>query len=253
MDRPWAVNHYRRIENAKVSAAKYWLYGSASVYRTVLFRCFARQLKSRFGRAAIQYLLRHVFSKRGPMFESVPRTSARKPHGTHFWVSVDQKIAIRSVFVLAHARLDDGRVCQSREAFCHVGAHALDGFRRNHARLRIGVNALAVTVECDLEATRFKVRHAVHFVRLNQPSRKRPRGKLVVSRRHAKKEHLLAAGEYTRAKNFRKYFSQPRATGKNKLSRRNSLAVARGNSIQLRASRIRLIWWRNLCVAILHS
>src|ERR1700730_3481230 len=187
------------------------------------------------------------------MFESVPRTSARKPHGTHFWVSVDQKIAIRSVFVLAHARLDDGRVCQGREAFCHVGAHALDGFNRHHTRLRIGVNALAVTVQCDLEAPRFKVRHAVHFVRLIQPSRKRPRGKLVVSRRHAKKEHLLAAGKYTRAKNFREYFSQPRATGKNKLSRRNSLAIASRNSSYAAASCVNLKRWRNLCLAILHS
>src|ERR1700722_6613551 len=109
---------------------------SASVYRTVLFRRLAGKRKAWFGRTAIQYLLRDIFSKRGSMFEPVPRTTAREPHIIYFRVPVDQKIAIRSVFVLAHAGFHDGSVCQGREAFCNVGAHALDGFRRYYTCLR---------------------------------------------------------------------------------------------------------------------
>src|ERR1700730_6070258 len=129
MDRRWAVIHFRRIQNPKVSVAGAD-YMSCSVYRTLLFRRFARQCKARFGWPAIQYLLRDVFSKRGSMFEPVPRASACEPHIVYFRVPVDQKIAVRSVFVLAHTRLDDWRIGQGREALCHVLTHALDGFRR---------------------------------------------------------------------------------------------------------------------------
>ena len=75
-----------------------------------------------------------------------------------------KKSPFGSIFVLAHARFHDWCVCQGREALCHVSTHALDGFRRHHARLRVGINALAVTVESDLESARFKVRHTIHFV-----------------------------------------------------------------------------------------
>src|ERR1700719_1038888 len=130
---------------------------SASVYRTPLFCCFAGKRKAWFAWAAIQHLLREVFSKRGAVFEPVPGASAREPHIIYFRVPVDQKIAVRSVFVLAYARFHNWRVCQGREALCHVLANALDGFRRYDACLRIRINPFAVTIERNLEASRFKV------------------------------------------------------------------------------------------------
>src|ERR1700692_4267361 len=149
---PWGRHHYRRMQNVKVSFILSCWDIRASVYRTLLLCRFAGQRKARFGRAAVRQLLRKVCSERRPMFEPVPGTSARKPHVIYFRVPVDQKISVRSVFILAHARLDDWRVCQGREALCHVRAHALDGFGRHHACLRVRINALAVTIKSDLDA-----------------------------------------------------------------------------------------------------
>src|ERR1700719_957795 len=175
---PLGRNHYRRMQNANVSfGLDAGGSSAASVYRTVLFRRLAGKRESRFGRAAIQYLLREVFSKRGAMFEPVAGATAREPHIIYSRVPVDQKITVGSIFVLAHTRFHDRRVCQGREALRHVGAYALEGFRGHHTCLSIRINAFAVTIESDLEAARFQVRHAVHFVRLNQPGWQWARGK----------------------------------------------------------------------------
>ena len=57
------------------------------------------------------------------MLESVSRTAADKPHVFHLRMPVDQKIAVGSIFVLAHARLDHRRISQSRETACpHISA-----------------------------------------------------------------------------------------------------------------------------------
>ena len=55
-----------------------------------------------------------IFADSRAVFEAMTRSPAREPHVLEFRMTIDQEIAIRSVFVLAHARIDQRRVMQIR-------------------------------------------------------------------------------------------------------------------------------------------
>jgi hypothetical protein len=169
------------------------------------------------GRAAAGHLRGDVFAQRRAVLEAVAGAAAHQPYVFHLRVAVNQEIAVGGIFVLAYTGLDDGRFPQRRKAARHIAAHPFRRFLRHDAGLGIGVDALAVPVECDLETAILQIREAVDFVPEKEPGGHGRGSELQVARRHAEEENLLPAGENLFAEQSRKHFSQPRAAGKNEL------------------------------------
>src|SRR6516162_9471151 len=70
----------------------------------VLHRRLARKRKTRLGLPLPAYQRRRIFAERRAVLESVAGAPSRKPDILDLWMPVDQKISVRSVFVLAYAR-----------------------------------------------------------------------------------------------------------------------------------------------------
>src|SRR5260370_5181358 len=94
------------------------------------------------------------------------------------------------------------------------------------------MGSLAVPVESNFQSAGFQVGHSVTFVRLKQKSGQRRRRKAGIARRNAKEEHFLSAWKNARAEDIWKNFAQPRAAGKNELSRGNVLALIRRDMVR---------------------
>src|SRR5277367_5052407 len=153
---------------------------------------------------------------------------------------VDQKIAVGSVFVLAHPRLHHRRISQSREAHAHIFLHDF-GFRsRRQTRLRVGIDALSVMIERNLQPAALNVRHSVVLIFLKQPCWQGRWRESRVSRRHAKKEDFLPARENSLSKNLGKHFAEPGSASKYKLSGRNRFSVAASDARETPSSARRL-------------
>src|SRR5579863_3647932 len=139
---------------------------------------------------------------------------------------VDQKISVGSIFVLADARLDHRRIAHCRKTAGNVFLNHFSLGRRRQARLRVGIDALSMMVERNLQPAAFDVRHSVILVFLKEPGRQSWRRESRVSRRHAKKENFLPAWKNAMPKNLGKNVAEPRPACENELPRRNRLAVA---------------------------
>src|ERR1700722_10773269 len=149
------------------------------------------------------------------MLESMPRLAAHKPNIVGAGMPIDQKIAARSIFVLADARLDDRRIAQRRESPRHVLSHFFSGSFANNARLRVRIDDCSVLVERNLESARLDVRHPVSFVILKHERWKRRGSKPRVAGRHSEEINLLPRRENALAENIGKKFAKPRAAPKN--------------------------------------
>src|SRR5437879_4141 len=134
-------------------------------------------------------------------------------------MTIDQKIPVRTVLILAHTRLHNWRVLQRRESPRHVLSRQLRHRRRNNPRLRVRINSLPVLVERNLQSSSFDVWHSINQVLLKQPSRQRRCRKPRISRRNPKEKYFLPRRKYPRSKNIRKNFPKPRPTRKNELPR----------------------------------
>src|SRR5579871_1786147 len=140
-------------------------------------------------------------------------------------MTIDQEIAVRTVFVLANACFGDFRARERWEPVGDIGTHFLDHLWRDQARLRIGIDALAMTIEGDFEAARFDIRHTVKQIFLEEPSGQRGRSETVVARRHSKKKDFLARGENARAEKVRKTLGEPSSARENELRGLDRFAV----------------------------
>src|SRR6266436_3020290 len=220
-----------------------------SVYRALLTSVLRRQRKSRLRSRAVEELAGNIRADRRPMFESMSRAPAHKPNIFHRWMPVDQKIPVRTVFVLAHTRFDNRRILQCRESPRHVLSHHLRHLRRNNPRLRVRINSLPMLVKGNLQSSSFDVRHSINQVFLKQPSRQRRCRKPRIARGNPKEKHFLSRREYPRLKNVRKNFSKPRPARKNKIPRRDFFAATCFYFVNAAGSR----WPEDLSAAIPRS
>src|SRR4030095_12483075 len=107
---------------------------------------------------------------------------------------IDQEVAIRAVFVLADARVDQRTVRDCRKASLHVLAYTSDRLRGRRATADVGIDRRAMLIVCDLEAACFEVRHPIEdvaVVEVRPPRQMRwlePR----VARGRRGEKHLLA-------------------------------------------------------------
>src|ERR1700722_19553323 len=128
------------------SRALSWGAHSLSIHGPFLHRFLVLERISRLRRELIQNLPCNVFAHGRAMFEPVSRPAANKPHVLHLRVSVDQKISVRGILVLADARLDHRRVSHRRKAAADVVPHYFRFRSRWQARLCVGIDALSMMV-----------------------------------------------------------------------------------------------------------
>src|SRR5271154_1653194 len=148
-------------------------------------------------------------------------------------MAINQKIAIGSIFVLAHARLDNWCISQSRETRSHIFLHDFGLRGRRQTRLRIGIDALPMMIERNLQPAAFNVGHPVIFIFLKKPRRQGRRSESRVSRRHPQKEDFLATWENSLSKNLGKHFAEPGSASKNKLPGGNRFTIAAFHAAQM--------------------
>src|SRR6266404_8857996 len=117
---------------------------------------------------------------------------------------IDQKIATRSVFILADPRLHNRSICQGGESVRNVPPN-LTYFRwRHHSRLPVRIDPLAVFVQRDLQPAALQVRHSITFVIFDQPGRQSWSRKSRVSARNPEIKHALPRRENSIPQDFRK-------------------------------------------------
>src|SRR5580692_4005261 len=139
---------------------------------------------------------------------------------------VNQKVSVRRIFILAHTRLDYRSISHCRKTAGHIFPHHFRFRSRRQARLRVGIDALSMMIERNLQPAAFNVGHPVILIFLKKPCRQSWWRESLISSGHAEKENLLPARKDAVPKNFGENFAKPRAAGKNKLPRRNCLSVA---------------------------
>src|SRR5580704_15429447 len=148
-------------------------------------------------------------------------------------MTVDQKIPVRSIFILANARLDYRRISHCRKTARDIFLHDFCFGSRRQARLRVGIDPLSMMIERNLQPAAFNVRHSVILIFLKQPRGQSRRRESRVSWRHAKKENFLAAGKNSMSENLGKNFAEPRAARENELRRRNRFAINAFHGVQM--------------------
>ena len=137
---------------------------------------------------------------------------------------VDQEIPVGGVFVLADAGLDDWSVFQGGEAAGEELARSFYGRGAGDTRLRVGIDARAVTIVGDFEAARFEVGHSIKFILEVEPGGHRGLGESLLAGGDAEENNFLARSEDALAEDAGEYLGKPGAAGKNKGARRDGFA-----------------------------
>src|SRR5262249_42930774 len=150
---------------------------------------------------------------------------ADKQHVVVLGMSIDEEVAVRSVLVLTHARLDQRRVLERGKAPRDVATDRAQSFRAHSATAPLGIERRAVIVERDLHAAVLNVRGAVHFVVVVKPTRHMRRRKHLRTRRRAKEEHFLPRGKDAIAEHMWKEFRQPRPAGEDEYAGGDAISV----------------------------
>src|SRR5215207_2049438 len=126
------------------------------------------------------------------MLKSVPRSATDNPNILVHRMSINQKIAIRRVLILADARLHHRRIRQPWHSFSEILTHRLQSARANNSLAKIRIELLPVRVDRDLETATIKVRQRINEIVEIDPRRHDPAIKTVVAGRDTKKDYLLS-------------------------------------------------------------
>src|SRR6266568_1001995 len=206
-------------------------FSTASENSPLLYRHFRAQRKPRLGLGAVKESSSHIFAQGRAVLEPVSRAPARKPNIFHLRMPVDQKIPVRSIFVLANARFHNRRILQRRKSPRNILSNHLCHRHRNNPGLRIRINSLPMLVKRNLQPPSLDVRHSIDQVFLKQPCRHCRWRKPCIRRRSSEEEDFLPRGKDSRAENVRENFAKPRTARKNKLPGGNPFALARCNML----------------------
>src|SRR5689334_8212735 len=102
-------------------------------------------------RPTAQYHARNILTDRRPMFKSMPRAAAHEPHILKSRMSIDQKIAVRRVLILAYTCLSNRRICESRHTPREVLTHRIQARGRHHPFTCIRIEFWSMCVNRELE------------------------------------------------------------------------------------------------------
>src|SRR5690349_10793888 len=132
-------------------------------------------------------------------------------------MAVDQKIAIRSIFILADTRLCHRRIRQPRHSLRQILTHRLQSTGSNNPLATIRIKLFPMRIDRELEPTPFDIGHRINKIVEIDPRRHHARIETVVSRRHTEKDHFLPRYMNQLTKQIRKQLRQPWSTRKYKL------------------------------------
>src|SRR5947209_19430042 len=99
------------------------------------------------------------------MFEAVTRAAADKPDVRKHRMTINQEIAVRSVLILADARLKERRGAHVRQSPREMRAHDGESFRCDVALARVWIKHGPVQINCELETALLKVGQRVNQFR----------------------------------------------------------------------------------------
>src|SRR6185437_10902698 len=200
-----------------------------SIHRSGLHCLLARQQKPLFRRSTPKHHISNVGSYRGPVLESMARTTAHQPNVFEIRMAVNEKVTVPRVFILAHPRFQNWGVGKARDMLAEERPQASDGFCRNDSLLGIRINGRAVPVKGNFVAVTLNFRQSIRnvWVLMVQPYRHSGRPKTVVSRRRPEEEDLLPRGEDKIFQQRREHLGQPGATSKNKMAAGDRFSVRR--------------------------
>src|SRR2546423_881457 len=108
-------------------------------------------------------------------------------------MTIDQKVAIRGVLILADARFDNRRVGKRRNVIAEISPQALDCAGINYPAAGIGIQNSTMAIEGYLEAAIFNVRQRIRNARTGvvQPNWHLWRSKQIATWRRTEEEDLL--------------------------------------------------------------
>src|ERR1017187_3158389 len=150
------------------------------------------------------------------MLKPMPRPSANHPHVIHPRMAIQNKVAVESLLVLAHARLEKRSVFHRRKPQRKIFAHALQRRLSDDSPAASGIERGPARVVGHLETAAVAAGDAVEksFSMISPHRKMRVRKARVSGGRPEEKNVLLGrANQVTHS--FRKQFSQPWPARKN--------------------------------------
>ena len=132
----------------------------------MLFDSFGSERKARLdgGKGSTRDARSEVLADGRTMLKTVAGAAAREPDILEAGMEIDEKVAVRGVFVLAHACFDYGSGGEVWKALGKIGAHFVHTVRRDHTVVEIGIDRRAVAVGGEFEAATSETGEAVHAV-----------------------------------------------------------------------------------------
>src|ERR1043165_8456969 len=86
-------------------------------------------------------------------------------------MTIDEEVAVRSVFILADSTLTDGRVFQFRNPSREIATDFGESFFAGDTVTCIRVKRFAVSIDCDLDSAAVDIRQSVSFLFEVDPNR----------------------------------------------------------------------------------
>src|ERR1700752_130569 len=124
-------------------------------------------------------------------------------------MSVDQKVTVRCVLVLAHTRFGDGRIFQRRKAARQALTSLSQSFETSNALARIRIDWWSMTVDGNLHAAAVDLRQAISFIFEIDPGWQVRRPETRVTSGRAKIKYFLPRWLNAGADHLGKKFRQP--------------------------------------------
>src|ERR1700756_197841 len=109
------------------SLATTYLVLTCLVDSSLLSGLFCRQRKAWFSRDVVKNPAAQILTQRRSVFKAMTGAAARDPYVFKIRMTVDEKVAVPRVFVLAYPSLDNRRMLQGGDVLAQVGAQVLDG------------------------------------------------------------------------------------------------------------------------------
>src|SRR5215469_18075450 len=110
-----------------------------------------------------------------------------------------------------------------------------------------------MSVDDDLGASGFDIRHTGHSSRQLQPSGQLRRMKPRIARRRSEKEHFLASDEHAAPQRFREYLGKPGTGAEDEVPGRDMFPIASRNGREQSALPWRFAQWDDGSRAVAHA
>ena len=167
---------------------------SGSIDRPLSYDLFRGQRESFLHLSTVDYSLRDIFTQRRSMFESVSRASAGQPNIFKIRMTIDQKISIGGVFILADPRFNERRLLQIGETMNQITAHFIQYVFRYFTFFVVRIERRTMAIESDFDPSILEVGETINFASEIDPNGHLRRAESGVAGRSPEEKDFLACG-----------------------------------------------------------